>query len=499
VEAYIWTSEVKVMNWKRQFRNEIELFRDGDLELDCSEMELVQDVAENPTLYRGPGYIRQDPEGQIRFKIYTSEARNPPPAGGGGRTGVEGRIVAGHDYFTLAATDGNGRKWVAGGVLPASIRRAESGAVITAHGHVHSLATTESSEVFFTTSGLKLHFFEEIAFPCNAPTSFYRDTGDGKEWTGSSNDHVRLSSAGCEIVIHRGDGFVTVSVEPGAKLPPQLETRITEALQFVLARTLWCRAVEYRVGNDRTTKLISARTVSAHTRLPEPVDLASVAGHRDVWLLFDAYFRYILSYTKPGWHPCAVHLHAACEASANSIEAYALGLAVAVEGMTNTLFAHSGKRDALYKSVIGDLCAYVGKWSPTCQPELVDELRPRLEGFRSQLLGLRPIDRMYAIARDGVIDERYIKPWSNLRNKSTHAGEPGSRTYQELVDRVLTAAVLMYEMVFHAIGYKGRYTDYSTYGFPARWYPSRGVAIEPTPQPNSAAPVGLPPEMDSGT
>ena len=486
------------MNWKRQFRNDVELFRDGDLELDCSEMELVQDVAENPTLYRGPGYIRQDPEGQIRFKIYPTESRIPPPAGGDGVNGVEGTIIPAHQRFTLSATDVKGRKWVAERVLPASIRRAESGAIITAEGRIHSLVNVERLEYFFMTSGLKLHYFEEMDFPCNAPTSFYCDTGDGIESSGSSNDHVKLSSAGCDIIIHRGDGFVTASVETGAVVPPELETRFTEALQFVLARSLWCRAVEYRVGSDRTIKLISPRQVSAHTRLPEPIKLTTLAGHQDVWILFDAYFRYILQGNMPGWHPCAVHLYAACEASANSIEAYALGLAVAVEGMTKALFAKSGRRESSYKTVIGELCAYVGKWLPTCPPELVDELRGRLDGFRSQLLDVRAIDMMYAIAGNGVIQERYIKPWSNLRNKSTHAGEPGSRTYQELVDRVLTAAVLMYEMVFHAIGYNGRYTDYSTRGFPARRYPSRELATDPTPPPNSGSPVSLPPEAESG-
>ena len=66
------------MNWKRQFRNDVELFRDGEFELDCPEMELVQDVAEGAELYRGPGFIRQDPEGRIRFKIYPIETQNPP-------------------------------------------------------------------------------------------------------------------------------------------------------------------------------------------------------------------------------------------------------------------------------------------------------------------------------------------------------------------------------------------------------------------------------------
>ena len=383
-------------------------------------------------------------------------------------------------------------------VLPASIRRAESGAVITTEGRVNSLVNVERLEVFFTTSGLKLHYFEDMDFPCNAPTSFYCDTGDGIESSGSANDHVKLSSAGCDIVIHRGDGFVTASVETGAVVPPELETRITEALQFVLARSLWCRAVECRVGSDRTTKLISARRLSADTRLPEPVKLATVAGHQDVWKLFDAYFRHILPHSRPGWHPCAIPLYSACEASANSIEAYALGLAVAVEGMTKALFAKSGRRDPGYKTVIGELCAYVDKWSPTCHPELVDELRRRFEGFRSQLLDVRAIDKMYALARDGVIEERYIKAWKGLRDQSAHAGEPGSRSYQELVDRIMTAAVLMYEMVFHAIGYNGRYTDYSTRGFPARRYPSRELATDPTPPPNSGSPVSLSPEKEGG-
>jgi hypothetical protein len=56
----------------------VDLLRSGALELDCALMELVQDDAEAPRLYRGPGYIRQDDKGWITFKMFPTETRNLP-------------------------------------------------------------------------------------------------------------------------------------------------------------------------------------------------------------------------------------------------------------------------------------------------------------------------------------------------------------------------------------------------------------------------------------
>lgn len=465
----------------------VDLLRSGALELDCALMELVQDDAEAPRLYRGPGYIRQDDKGWITFKMFPTETRNLPSGLGSGRTGAAGTLLSADQYYNLVATDAWARQWRAERIIPDLSYGGGTGGIISASGIVHALVNVEKRS--YSANYYKLHFFEDMEFPCNSNTTTYKDTGSGPELSEISGDLVKLTSADCDISIHRGNGFVTVTVSATGHFPSHIETRIVESLQFVLARSLWYRAVESLVGNDEMTKLISPRRVSVRTRLQEPIHLGTVAGREHVWQLFDLYFRYVIRRGDPGWHPCSVHLHAACEASANSLEAYALGLAIAVEGMTNVLFPDCGRIDRLYKDVVDDLCKHVNTWPARGPEEIVVRVRDRIAGFRGQLLQVRAVDRMYKLSQEGVLDERYIGAWKKLRNTSAHAGAPGTPVNQELVDEIMAVTVLMYHLVFHAIGYNGRYVDYSTRGYPPRCYPSRVLAPDQEPESGMVTPA----------
>ena len=389
-----------------------------------------------------------------------------------GRLGTAGKLLSEDQYFRLAASDALGRRWVAEKIIPDTAHGTDG--LISASGIIHSL--TNVQEQPYSAYYQELHFFEDIDFPCNANTSIYTDRGEGARLSQSSNDLVKLRSADCDIAIHKGNGVVTVKLDSSSPFPAHIETRIVEALQFVLGRSLWWRALKSIIGNEETITLVSPRPASPRTRLRPPIALWTMTGHQYVWQLFDLYLRYILQRSEPGWHPCSVHLHAACEASANSIEAYALGLAVAVEGITSALFPKCARYGRDYKSLVNNLCTYVSQWGLNASDAVVARVRDRIQGFRGQLLQVRAVDKMYQLAREGVLDERHIAAWKTLRNTSAHAGVPGTPINQELIDNVSSATVLMYHLVFHAIGYNGRYIDYSTHGYPPRSYPSREIA-----------------------
>ena len=318
-------------------------------------MELVQADADVPTLYRGPGYIRQDDAGQIRFKVFPTETQNHPSPAEFARGETAGRLRPAGRYFRLTASDALGHRWVAEKLLPDTAHGV--GGLISASGVIDSLTNVEVK--VYSAYYKEIFFFENIDFPCNANTSTYTDSGEGAQFSHSSNDLVKLRSAECDISIHKGNGVVTLTIKSTSPFPAHVETRVVEALQFVLARSLWWRALKSIIGSEETITLVSPRPTSARRGLPPPIALSTAAGHQHLWQLFDLYFRHILQRSEPGWHPCSVHLHAACEASANSREAYALGLAVAVEGITNALFPHCAQHGRDYRALINDLCRYI--------------------------------------------------------------------------------------------------------------------------------------------
>jgi hypothetical protein len=187
------------------------------------------------------------------------------------------------------------------------------------------------------------------------------------------------------------------------------------------------------------------------------------------WRLFSLYLAYLCSYSRSGWHPCVIHLHNAIEASANSLDAARLGLCVAVEGLAKLVPvpADEEQKKAIKKLTNAMKCILMRSGLNATV------LRQRAEGLLSQLHIPRLKDQLEPLVRAGENRPALIKAWSDLRNGAAHAAAfdidnaRPEATAKLLVgiDRVTT---LMYEIIFHLIGYEEEYTDYSEPDQPPR-------------------------------
>jgi hypothetical protein len=100
-------------------------------------------------------------------------------------------------------------------------------------------------------------------------------------------------------------------------------------------------------------------------------------------------------------------------------------------------------------------------------------LGQRAEGLLSQLHTPRLKDRLEPLVKTGEIRPSLIKAWSELRHGAAHAAAfdidnvRPDETAKLLagIDKVTT---LMYEIIFHLIGYEEEYTDYSEWEQPPR-------------------------------
>ncbi len=359
--------------------NLVRLLRTGELKLECSKVELTREDGGDSFSYRGPGCVWQNAEGQLRFKVYPTAVETPASELPAACVGTAGQLVPDDRYFSFASVDVLGRRWTSRRILPEFV--CSNDTIIAVEGLLRELVTRDEREVSFRGGLFDLHYFEELDLPCNANTSEYRDTGDGPQLCEVRWDLVKLDLAGCKIAIFKQTGEFTVRISSDEELPINVDTRVTEALQFALARSLQCRAIEHTFDNKSVLRLISRHRVSPRTQFPPPIALSSLAGHEELWRLFERYLQYILKYDNADWHPCSIYLHTAREASANSFEAAALGLAVAVEGLTKALFPPCPDRTPAYKSVVEDLTGYVDKWPGVGPKEIVDKVRARLPGL----------------------------------------------------------------------------------------------------------------------
>ncbi|NVO17085.1 MAG: hypothetical protein HXX10_23925 [Rhodoplanes sp.] len=430
----------------------IAAFRQRRLEIDFIEMLLVQNRSGNGAVsYSGKGFIRQTDKDSLIFKIYVDKAHNTDFV-------IDfnsiiklksGEIYDEESFYTLTGVASDGSKWCAERILPNCTWLAEYQNPVV-HGDLHSCMCGDWST---DQKVLVLHFFDEV------------------DLLGLTDD-VRFIADCREFHIHKDEGGFFICVKSDTSLPAHFEVRIEEALRFLLARSVAPRVF---VQGDRL-KLMAAASRSRRTALEPPIARNSHVVISQSWDLFRQYLSYVINETKSQyWNPVTGHIHNAIEASANSLDAWAIGIGVAVEGLAMML---SMERDEQENENIKTLQRFIIDQVNGHEEHRV--FAARIRGLIGSLTSIRAIDRMNKLAEKGGADRVHVAAWKKLRNRGVHptaeSQEVGSLDYQRFIDDLHRLNVLLYHIVFHIIGYRGPYTDYGTRNFPIKDYPLMGVS-----------------------
>jgi hypothetical protein len=439
----------------------IEDFRQGKLQIDFINLSLVQNNAANPISYRGTGYIRQTDEDQLSVRLYSVETQNTDLAKDFNSlmSTKPGALYKDADYYTLTGATLDGSTWKAEHILPhASWFAGNPNPIVNG-----SVARCERGKREAAGTRLRMHYFEKADLPCLI-------------------DVAKFTACDLEFDIKKEEDSFTVGVSDKTALPESLAMKIEEALRFILAQT-----VSYRVlAGHNYLQLYSRSHKSRRTYLPPPIGRSGSAFHANTWQLFEAYLAYVMQGTEPYWHPCSNHLHNACEASANALDAWAIGLSVAVEGLAGLL---PKELDPKIKKQLEALQDFIN--GRVARSRTHNAFAKRIAGMMNGLTQIRAIDRMNGLAESGGTTPALLKDWTKLRNRGVHPTKRGGNLtptdFQRLIDEVHHVTVLMYHIVFALIGYKGPYTEYGVHGFPQRDYPPPATATPP--EPLATAPV----------
>jgi hypothetical protein len=253
--------------------------------------------------------------------------------------------------------------------------------------------------------------------------------------------------------------------------------RVMEALSFALARRLyWNFVEEYR--ERKVVRRVRGEKQSDERHLPLAVSELDFACGRFTWDLFAKYLAFIYPHQGGGLHPCSGQLFAVYQAKQGTIESQALALGVAVEGLCRVLFPDYFAAPANLKKWVKSLRAHCESWDGFDDPTIRQLLFNRLIGFLGALKSSREKDTLVQLVAEGSLYVRHVKAWGELRHPAAHGATQGARPMQELVDLCHSVTVLIYHIIFKAIGYTGIYTDYSVYGFPLRRYRGRWPTAE---------------------
>lgn len=433
-------------------------FKGRVLEIDCIDMQLIQNKTTNPISFRGNGYLRQTNNDTLQFKLYATESINTNMIADLNVTQSlkSGEIISEDEYYSLAATANDGVTWTAENIIPnCNWFFGHENPIVMGQLGLLSTENPVPNEGY----SVRLHFFEEAEIPCR-------------------ENHHEFSGNGCNFSVQKLDNEFVLEVSSGSALSAHFHDRIQEALRFLLARSVTWRGLLIHNGRRLQLRLASARPRSPNTRLYSPIGRGVRHVHvNDCWRMYCLYLEYVVKETQEGFQNLVpYHLHNACEASANSYDAWAYGLCIAVEGIASLIKVERSLTERTAITVMNkSIVAFV------VSHDCFKNFAKRVEGLLGNMLQDRPEDRLRTLVSSGRIDATHLEAWRKLRNSVVHPTERDlkkmtSENIQELLDRVHRVNVLIYHVIFYLIGYKGKFEDYGSLGFPISDYPLAGQA-----------------------
>jgi hypothetical protein len=210
-------------------------------------------------------------------------------------------------------------------------------------------------------------------------------------------------------------------------------------------------------GVETVTILDGRRERSRGGNLHPPLPGNMAHAEQHVWPLFDRYLRYVTAAPADAPHRLSALWAGVLRASAGSLEVAALVYAVAVESVLRLVPSTRARRAAVDQALDECRTRLLVALAADPAPEAVKNRLTNLLGSVSQF---GPVDHLRALASDGAVTPSLVPVWRRVRNAAAHGGVPidVNEAPEELLLLVEQVATLLYELVYHLVGYEGLYT-----------------------------------------
>lgn len=467
-------------------KKEIEALRDNNLELNCLSMEVARQ--DGTRTYKGAGVVRQNEHGQLTFTLYDSTYADNITnvtydiCHAGTRAG---KFLPNDQYYVLTAVDLRKRVWQSSrmSAIDAQPSQDNLGAVVT--GILYELTCTNDFTAEWQqrveTEGkyryqkvyYEYYFFGVIGdFPCNNSIDKKITIAGKTRESDGSFCVATFTTCGYQMELRREEGMAVLLIEsnePTSKCQENADVRFIEALQFVLGRPCHWQLFQISYGNK---DIIAIRSKDKHPppRLMPPLVFHVGKHFNEVWtLLYGKYLQFILPYEEKLWHPLTSRLFTIQHAASALWNTKMLVAGVEVEGLLNEQYADIVTPPENIIRSVDNVIALVEQ-----NQSLADEeARKQIYNSLKYLKTPSAMNRLRKLIATNVVRKEDVVAWTHIRHKSAHAqrGETGMTEENSLrLDRVL---VLFYHLIFHRIGYTGKYTDYGEYGWPEKDYPPK--------------------------
>lgn len=440
--------------------------------VDCIKIELIQ-RCEGGASFSGVGRLYQDEDGQLRYKIYASKStevsteRISKPR-------TSGKLVPDADYYDLSAEDTANRVWKAYRIWNAEVFTYSN--ILIVEGYLGDIACEAEipKNSTINSSGLSYICAEGMKIPLNAEHTYV--AGNCLEKSISVNCW-KFKAMGHEFLLFNDENqHLNISVYANkGSFPENFAMSVLGALFFVLGRPINPIILKQRMPHETRCTLYSRRHPLRNVRHKPPLYLGDMVdrktgkmievseeSHND---LFRQFLKYNLSHQEH-WTPLWSQLQAVYDTSSNSyIDAYALTLSVSIESILKDIFSDVDRHIKEKIDNLDKALEYLDIWTGDC------EIKERIKKAISGMKKLSTAEKLRQFEEQGVIFKGACRSWNDLRNRNAHRFQYPSLPSEKNLSLLFQATTLFYQLIFHAIGYRGAYTDFSVEGSPVCQYP----------------------------
>lgn len=444
----------------------IQKYRERVFSLDFKEIKLTQLGVENRKTFVGPGYLEQNQDGTLNYKLFNNSGIGISELLGRFNGLKAGELIPIDYYYSFEGTDIYDRKWTSERI---NIDFHNSGNFTVVQEKIKKISTSltlpSPKEKEYYGEFHQVWIPKKVKLPSNLSTSIKHFIGEDEMKSSFSHSAAEYENEFTSVLLFHDDDWLIIQIKVKEyDFHPFIFERVLSALQYILAEPLDWVIYEKRIKDVFTTTLRPFQEVHKKSKFRESILLVD-GNESNVWGLFDAYLNHILLNKDDFNDPITCIVSKCLSASQGSYDAFSLSLSLAVEEILNVSFKDIEVEKSVKEEDIQAFKKAVKKL------DIENSFRGRIGNFVGYIQNATATDRLRKLIDTTPISTTEYDSWKDIRNYFAHPDDSELDT-QDKIDKTYSVLTLLHKLIFLKIGYEGSYNDFGEKNWPLKEWKS---------------------------
>src|SRR5690625_892194 len=442
--------------------NLIKKYREKALSIDFKEIKLTQLGDESRKKFEGPGYVEQNQDGTLTYKLFhNAEIGLKEFFGRISRIKV-GELIPDDHYYSFEGIDIYDREWTSERI---KLDYHTSKGFTVFQEKLQIIKTTATLPSFkrkeYSGEFHQVWIPKKIKLPSNLSSSIQYFVGEDEMRSSFSHSAAEYENDILKILLYHDDDWLIVQIKVDEDdYHPFIFERTLSALQYILAEPLNWVIYEKRIKDELTS--IFRPFQEEHTKSKFRESILLVDGiESEAWGLFDAYLNHILLNKDDFNDPITKIISKCLSVSQGSFDAFSLSLSLAVEEILNISFKEIEVQKRVTEEDISTFKKAVKKL------DIEESFRNRIGNFIGYIQRTTATDRLRHLIDSIPISTTEYDNWKDIRNHFAHPDDLKLNT-QDKVNKTYSVLTLLHKLIFIKIGYQGPYNDFGEREWPMK-------------------------------